>query len=156
LEILHDAAEVATAQGEAELLAQAALAYEQVSWRGARQGAVGPAFLLERALRQLPETNTLLRAHVAGALARALVYTGTPAEARAQGARAIAMARRLGDPGALATSLVYMFDFIWEPEHTDELIGYATEMLAAAERAGNMEIVGLAYAWRLFLYLECG
>ena len=67
-------------------------------------------------------------------------------EARAQGSRAIAMARQLGDPAALATNLSYMFDFTWDPEHTEELIGYATEMLTAAEQAGNMEIVAIAYA----------
>ncbi len=156
LEILLDAAEVATALGEAELSARAALAYEQVAWRGRRQPAVPPTFLLERALRQLPETNAMLQAQVAGALARALVYAGAIAEAHAQGARAIAMARQLGDPASLATSLTHMFDITWTTDHTEELISYATEMLSAAEQAGNMEIVSIAYGWRLSLYLEFG
>ena len=72
------------------------------------------------------------------------------------GTRAIAMARQLGDPAALATNLGYMFDFSWEPEHSEELIGYATEMLTAAEQAGNMEIVAIAYGWRLVFHLEFG
>ena len=41
-------------------------------------------------------------------------------------------------------------------EHTEELIGYATEMLTAAEQAGNMEIVAVAYSWRLVFHLELG
>jgi hypothetical protein len=81
---------------------------------------------------------------------------GHPAAARAQGSQAIAMARQLGDPAALATNLSYMFDFAWEPEHTEALIGSATEMLTAAEQAGNMEIVAVAYGWRLAFYLELG
>ena len=156
LETLREAADVATALGEAELSARAALAYEQVAWRGSLPGDPPAASLLQRAIRQLPEVNATLLAQVAGALARALVYAGAPAEARAQGSRAIAMARELGDPAALATNLSYMFDFAWEPEHTKALIGYATEMLTAAEQAGNMEIVAVAYGWRLVFYLEFG
>jgi DNA-binding CsgD family transcriptional regulator len=156
LPTLRDAAEVATALGEAELSARAALAYEHVAWRGGGHDDPPPRHLLERAMRQLPETYATLRAQVAGALARALVYAGATTEAQAQGALAVAMARQLGDPAALATNLSYMFDLTWEPEHTQALIGYATEMLNAAEQAGNMEIVAIAYAWRLVLYLEFG
>ncbi len=35
-------------------------------------------------------------------------------------------------------------------------IGYATEMLTAAEQAGNMEIVAIACGWRLAFYLVVG
>jgi len=107
-------------------------------------------------MHQLPEIHATLRAQVAGGLARALVYAGALDDARAQGARAIAIARQLGDPAARAMSLSYMFDATWIPEHTDELIDYATEMLAAAEEAGNTEMVGIAYHWRLCLHLEFG
>ena len=51
-------------------------------------------------------------------------------------------------------NLVYMLDAPWTTNHTDEHIGGATEMLAAAEEAGNMEIVGMAYGWRLCMHLE--
>ncbi len=151
LETLRDAAEVATALGEPELSARAALAYEQVAWRAGLPGDPPAANLLQRAMRQLPDGHATLQAQLAGALARAFVYAGAAAEARAQGSRAIAMARELGDPAALATNLSYMFDFTWEPEHSKELIGYATEMLTAAEQAGYMEIVAIAYGWRLVL-----
>ena len=153
---LCDAAGVATALGEAELSARAALAYEQAAWRSGLPGNPPAASLLQRAMRQLPDDHATLQAQLAGALARALIYADAPAEARAQGARAIAMARQLGDPAALATNLNYMFDFSWEPEHLEALLGYATEMLTAAEQSGNMEIVHIAYAWRLVFYLEFG
>jgi DNA-binding NarL/FixJ family response regulator len=156
LETLRGAAEVATALGEAELLARAALAYEHVAWRSALSGDPPSAYLLERAIRQLPRGHATLEAQLAGALARALIHAGAFTEARAQGARAITMARQLGEPAALATNLSYMFDSTWEPEHSEELIGYATEMLTAAEQAGNMEIVAVAYAWRLVFQLEFG
>jgi DNA-binding CsgD family transcriptional regulator len=156
LQTLLSAADVASGLGDHELFARAALAYEQATWRSGNHGNVTPAYLLERALRQITESHATLRALVAGGLARALVQAGALDDARAQGARAIAMARQLGDPDARAMSLSYMFDTTWIPEHTEELIGYATEMLAAAEQAGNTEMVGIAYHWRLCLYLEFG
>ena len=149
LETLRDAAEVATALGEAELLARAALAYEHAAWRSGLPGDPPRRICWNGRYVSSQRGHATLQAQLAGALARALIYAGASAEARAQGARAIAMARQLGDPAALATNLSYMFDFTWEPEHTEELIGYATEMLTAAEQAGNMEIVAIAYGWRL-------
>jgi DNA-binding CsgD family transcriptional regulator len=160
LQTLLGAITAANTIGDHELSARAALSYENLGWRGDIRADIhsgtSPAYLLERAMRQLPETETTLRAQVAGALARALRHAGAFEEARKQAARAIAMARQLGDPAALATSLSCMFDSTWAPDHTEELIGYATEMLAAAEQAGNMETVAIAYSWRLCLQLEFG
>jgi DNA-binding CsgD family transcriptional regulator len=156
LQTLLRAAVAASAIGDRELFARAALAYEQIGWRGDIHGGTPPQYLLEQAMRQLPESEATLRAQVAGALARAFLHAGDPEEAREQGARAIAMARQLGDPVALATSLAYILDSTWAPEHTEEAIDHATEMLAAAEQAGNMEIAAIAHAWRLSLNLEFG
>jgi DNA-binding CsgD family transcriptional regulator len=156
LQTLLSAINAASAIGDHELFARAALAYEEIGWRGDIHSGTPPEYLLERAMRQLPETEATLRAQVAGALARALLHAGALEAAREQGVRAITMARQLGDPAALATSLAHLFDLSWVPEHTEELIGHATEMLVAAEQAGNMEIVAISYAWRLCLHLEFG
>ena len=66
----------ATALGESELLARAALAYEQVAWRAGLPGDPPAAYLLQRAMRHLPEGHAPLLAQLAGALARAFVYAG--------------------------------------------------------------------------------
>ena len=144
-------AAAASVVGEHEIFARAALVYEQVAWRGDSHGGTPPAYLLERALRQLSEAQATLRAQVAGGLARALLHAGALAEARAHGERAIAMARQLGDPGALAMNLVYMIDAAWTTDHGEELIGYATEMLAAAEQAATWK----SLAWPILGDCAC-
>jgi DNA-binding NarL/FixJ family response regulator len=141
-----------------EILAQAALAYEQTS---IRSGLFFPdpsttGRLLGEALRQAPEMESALRARLAGALGRALLYSGAEAEGRTQVAEAITMARQAGDPGVLAANINHLFNFGWGPESTQELLRNATEMVAAAEQSGDLEIVHWAYGWRIPLYLELG
>jgi DNA-binding CsgD family transcriptional regulator len=66
------------------------------------------------------------------------------------------MARRGGDPAVLATNISHLFNSFWGPESSEELLHSATEMVAAARRSGDTEIVAQAHAWRLPLYLELG
>jgi DNA-binding CsgD family transcriptional regulator/plastocyanin len=157
LSTLAAAAKAASGLGLHELLAQAALAYEQTSWRS---GIVSPnplpVQLLEEALREVPETTPALRARLSGALGRALLYANAESEARAQVARSIAMARQVGDPAVLAANISNLFNFFWGPESTEELLRSATEMVAAARQSGDLEMVHDAHAWRLPLYLELG
>ena len=155
LEMLRDGADLAAALGESELCARAALAYEQVAWRNAQPADPRPRYLLERALQQLPETQAALRTQVAGALARALVHEGAPTEATVQGEQAIAMARQLGDPGALATCLYYLGD-VFGGRGSEESVRYAAEALAAAGQVDNVEMVHHAHAWRLISFMERG
>jgi len=156
LENLRAAAEAASAWRMPELLARAALAYEQTAWRQGMPADPPPERLLERALQNLAEADVALRAQVTGALARALVYAGAEAAAQIQAARAVALARQLSNPAVLATSLSSMFGFFRGPHDTGEFLARATEMLGAAEQAGNMELVAVAHSWRVALHLELG
>jgi hypothetical protein len=97
LTTLGETAKAANALGLPHLLADAALAHEQAAWRSGLADPP-PGRLLEEALRQVPETESVLRARLAGALGRALLYAGAESEARARVARSIAMARQVGDP----------------------------------------------------------
>jgi DNA-binding CsgD family transcriptional regulator len=155
LATLRDAVELASALGEAELCARAALAYEQAAWRGAIAADPKPRYLLERALQQLDETQPAMRAQVVGALARALLHDGADAEAKQQGERAIAMARQLGDPGVLATCLYCLLDVVGGHE-TEDSLRYAADALAAARQVGNLEMVHVAHAWRFLSFMERG
>jgi DNA-binding CsgD family transcriptional regulator len=157
LTTLGEAAKAATRLGLTDVLGNAALAYEQTSWRSGLLSPDPPSRqLLEEALRQVPETKTALRARLAGALGRALLYANAEAEGRAQVAEAIEMARQVGDPAVLAANISHLFNFFWGPESTEELLRSATEMVAAARQSGDLEIVHEAYDWRLPLYLELG
>jgi DNA-binding CsgD family transcriptional regulator len=155
LATLRDAADLATASGEVELSARAALAYEQAAWRGAMPAEPKPRYLLERALQRLGETQPAIRTQVVGALARALLYDGADEEAKLQGERAIAMARQLGDPGVLATCLYCLLDVLGGRE-TEESLRYAADALDAARQVGNLEMVHIAHAWRFLSFMERG
>jgi DNA-binding CsgD family transcriptional regulator len=157
LSTLGEAAKTASGLGLPEVLAQAALAYEQTSWRaGLFTPDPPPRRLLEEALREVPERKPALRARLMGALGRALLYAGAEFEGRAQVAKAIAMARQVGDPAVLAANISRLFTSFWGPESTEELLRSATEMLAAAAQSGELELLYDAYGWRLPLYLELG
>jgi class 3 adenylate cyclase/DNA-binding CsgD family transcriptional regulator len=154
---LAEAADAAEALGLAEILARAALAFELVMWRSSHfDDAQLSKDLLERALRGLPATQTALRVQVEGALTRALLYSEGEEKAKVQGTRAVALARRLGDPAVLASSLFYQSDFVWGPDQTEEGLRYASELLAAARQSGNLEIAFTAHPLRLAFYLELG
>jgi len=156
LSTLCETAKAASRLGLPDVLADAALAYEQAAWRNSSSPDPSPGALLREAFRQVPETERALRARLTGALGRALLYANAEAEARAQVAKSIAMAREVGDPAVLAANLSHLYDFSWKPESTEELLGCATEMLAAAQRSGDPEMVHYAHAWRLNHYLELG
>jgi class 3 adenylate cyclase len=80
LPTLAAAANTASTIGLPEILAQAALSYEHAAWRSGFSPDPPPGRLLEEALCQVPQTASALRAQLAGALGRALLYGG--AEAR--------------------------------------------------------------------------
>jgi hypothetical protein len=114
LSILADAAKAAKRLGLPEILANAALAYQQSSWRsGLLNPDPPPTQLLEEALDEVPETKPALRARLSGALGRALLYANAEVEAegRALVAEAIGMARsrRSGGAGSQYLSPVQLF-----------------------------------------------
>src|SRR5262249_36756860 len=76
--------------------------------------------------------------------------------------QATAMARRLGDPELIAYSLVGMFFTLMGPEHVEQRLAIATEMLDCA-KAANVELdlhVGHTLTdglfWRGYCLLELG
>jgi len=153
---LAEAAKTASGLGLEDVLAQAALSYEQAAWRSALSLHPPPRQLLEEALCQVQQTASALQAQLAGALGRALLYGGAEAEARVQVARSIEMARKVGDPAVLASNIDHLFNFPWGPESTEELLHFATEMVTGAERSGDPLLVHLAHGRRMILHLELG
>ena len=153
---LREAAEAALHLDRYELLAKSALAYEWVSWRVGRAADAPPERLLADALRIVPESEIKLRVELTGGLARSLLYAGSEKEARERLDFAIAIARRLGDPALLASTLEYLFDFPWGPDGTRNLLALASEALEAAMRSGNAEVAYMARVRRVACRLELG
>src|SRR6185437_10842748 len=69
---------------------------------------------------------------------------------------AIAMARALGDPAAIAASLAAFNDFPYDPEETAQLLAADIEMGAMAERVGDLEILSQAHYRHAVHALELG
>jgi DNA-binding NarL/FixJ family response regulator len=112
--------------------------------------------LLEEALDGLPDAEAALRIRVMGLLARDRLHTGVVDESRALVLRAIGMARDLGDPAALATSLAGKMDFPWQPHETEQMLADGYEMAEMAERANDLENVARAHFRCVSYLLELG
>jgi DNA-binding CsgD family transcriptional regulator len=149
------AADLARSLGLPQDLAQAALGFEETTWRPGLPGGAA-ALLLEEAFRALGEGDSLLKARVLGSRARALAFTGATDAAEAVEAQAVAMARRIGDPTTLAAALKARFYTRWRPEQIRLRLGAATELIGLAEAADEPEAALNGHGWRLFDLMELG
>ncbi len=146
-----EAAEIADGLGDAELLALAAIGYEEACWRPgiADQLSVG---LLERAAVALGDEPSQLRVGVLGGLARSLEIRGR----HERGARvrddAVTMARRLGDRHGLARVLVGSY---WDrgTRSNQEILAMLTEARDIAFAVGDDELRTEAMNWRVSSFL---
>jgi class 3 adenylate cyclase/DNA-binding NarL/FixJ family response regulator len=155
LDTLQETADIARRLGLSEHLARAALEFELTTW-AARYPTAPTVRLLEEALRMLGEAETALRARTLGGLARALLYTGLLQHAAAYAEQAVALARRVRDPAALAFNLAVMLDMPWGPEQTEARLIDAREVLRHAEAAGDAELITHAHSRILLCHLELG
>jgi len=156
-EAFMEAAELARTTNRAEDLARAALGL------GAGLGGFEVRLfdqrqidLLEEALRALPTVDSALRAWVTARLGVALSFVGSE-ERRVELAReAVQMARRVGDPAALAYALSTYCDAIATPEHLEERLAASREMVDLAREAGDRELELLARRFRVEALFQTG
>jgi DNA-binding CsgD family transcriptional regulator/tetratricopeptide (TPR) repeat protein len=147
LEAFRAAAGIARELGNAQLLARAAIGFEDACWRPgmADQGAVE---VLEEAAAALGDERSELRAGLLGGLARALDFQGDHARAAIVRANAIEMARDLGDQVCLATVLMRSY-WSLRASSMEEILNTLTEARDLGEELGNTEIRAEAMAWRV-------
>src|SRR5262245_55249959 len=155
LDTLQEAADIARSLESPEHLARAALEFEQTTW-AARCPAAPAVRLLEEALPALGEAETALRARTLGSLARALLYTGLLQHATVSAEQAVALARRVRAPEALAFNMGCTVELPWGPEQTEARLTDAMEVLRLAEAAGDVELPSNAYSRLLLCHLELG
>jgi ATP/maltotriose-dependent transcriptional regulator MalT len=156
VETVRAAADIARSRGMSVALAEAAYIYADIAWRDTAYMEARSGPLLEQALEGLPEAETVLRIRLMGSLARDRLHTGSVTESKALSARAIAMARRLGDPAALATSLAGLSDFPWFPHETEQMLAEASETAEMGERANDLEVALRGNFRRMSMLLELG
>jgi hypothetical protein len=132
---LREAAAIARASGRVESLARAALAWPisaaSLAFPGHYLDPDGTA-LVEEALAALPPGDGALRARLLAAIASA------HAERDRVAADALAMARRCANADALAAALVARHWALWEPAHTEKRLALAEELVALADRRGDV------------------
>ena len=146
-EAFASAAEIARRLGSAELLARAAIGYEEACWRpgvASREGID----LLEEALAMVGEEDDELRIGLLAGLARALGFQGEPERGAIVRGNAVALARARGDRAALAKVLVRSY---WARGTTplEEILSMLTEARDLAEELGDVETQTEAMAWRV-------
>jgi tetratricopeptide (TPR) repeat protein len=149
------AAERARALGDASSFARAALGF------GFAAPGVGAVYgtlvaLLEEALRLLGDADSADRATVLGSLASALYFSRDELRREELSSEAVAMARRVGDPGALARALLQRHHVLWGSDSVPERLGICDELIRFAGDSGDRPIALHGRLWRLVDLLDAG
>ena len=154
----REAADLAEREGRSDYLAQAALGYGgRIVWEVSRDDDY-LVTLLERALAALGEGDCTLTVRLLARLAGGPLRDATfpPERRRRLAEKALAMARRIGDPGALTWALTGYVSAHHSPDFTHEQVGLATEVIAIATDSGDLERAAEAYDNRAWARLELG
>jgi class 3 adenylate cyclase/DNA-binding SARP family transcriptional activator len=150
------AAVIAERIGAPEDLARAAIGYAGRAGEDWGEAPPRKIDLLERALAALPGGMDALRARLESQLARALLFTDARDRIEQLSDDALESARRSGDEQALGEALVARHWAVWNPGHVDECLRIADELVACAERAGDMDLMQNGLADRIIAFAELG
>ena len=147
IQAFRAAAEIGRELDDAELLATAAVGFEEACWRPGitDQGAVQ---ILNEASLALGDADSELRVMLLAGLGRAHAFLGEYAASEAVRARAIAMARRLEYRPGLATVLVRSY---WSHSEgsLEETLDMLSEARGLAETIGAIDVQTEAMEWRV-------
>ena len=166
----RDAADAARKAGDAVPLARAALGMQALGARSGAQSAevldllVEADHLLDGGPAQAPTDGTAgdrraLHSRVLAAITRVLRHgsgAGSGLELLATANRAVELAALSDDAAALAGAKLALHDARWIPGSAAVRLPIAGEMLAAALRAHDAELVALAHQLRAAALLELG
>ena len=149
------AIELARGLGSADRLARAALG---AGGRFYAPGAIDlrEIELFDEALTVLPPGDSALRVRLLARQAENLVCAEPRSRAREPADEAVAMARRLGEPEALAAALVGQHAALLHADHAKQRRRLAEEALAVAGELGALEMSALGRHWLLYDLAELG
>jgi DNA-binding SARP family transcriptional activator len=139
-------------------LGRAALGYGgRITW-GASRDDGHLADLLERALHALPDADSSLRVRLLARLAGGPLRDSTadPERRRSLGTEALEMARRIGDPSTLAGALSGYANSQVSPDFAAQQAALATELVAVALEAGDLERAVEGYQYHVESSIELG
>jgi eukaryotic-like serine/threonine-protein kinase len=111
---------------------------------------------LEDALSLLGETDIGWRARLLARLAEALQYSDSADRRNSLASEAIALARQVNDPAALAEVLYRIYVALLSPDQADDRLATATEILDLSRRTRNARLGLRAHYLRIRDLLELG
>jgi DNA-binding SARP family transcriptional activator/tetratricopeptide (TPR) repeat protein len=150
-----DAAAAARGLGRGDLLGRAALGF----------GGIGVTIsepddvlirLLEEAVKLLGNRDGALRARLLARLAVELYYAPERSRADSLSAQALTLAERAPTGAPLAEALSARHVALWTPDHVDERLAIADEMVTLAEGIGDTAAALQARNWRILDLFEIG
>ncbi|TMC03996.1 MAG: tetratricopeptide repeat protein [Chloroflexi bacterium] len=153
-EAYRRAADLARTAGAAEPLARAALGVGLATTMGIVDRL--EIELLEQALGAVGEADSVLRSRLLARLAMALHDIASVDRRRVLSDQAIAMARRAGDPAAIAVALVDRHVAIGIHEPAEELLAMSGEVVRLATARGDRHLELRARRLRVGSLLEVG
>ncbi|MFC7503348.1 ATP-binding protein [Nocardioides sp. GCM10030258] len=152
-----EAAGLARARGDGSGLAEAALGFAAgLSGFEVRLWDRTQMDLLEEALVLLDGQETIARADVMARLSVAMSFAGDPVRRSALAEQAVELARRLGDPRAIAHALAARCDTMAGPAHSERREADAGEVISCARRVGDLGLELLGLRLRIVALLEQG
>ncbi|MEO6029693.1 MAG: AAA family ATPase [Candidatus Binatia bacterium] len=154
-ETLERALRSARALGAAHMFARAALGIGRLNAETGTPDQTLIAFLRE-ALRGLGDGDDPLAAAVMARLAMALYFTRAEEERAELSERAVAMARRLGDPTAIVIALINRHFMLWGPGDVEARLAISAEGLELAGHLADPQLGFEMQRWRLLDLLENG
>jgi class 3 adenylate cyclase/tetratricopeptide (TPR) repeat protein len=154
-ETLLRAANLGRSLGSTESMINAALELVHVTYLVGLP-ALPAVRLLEEILARLGADDSHLKARALGGLARIMGFTEEQEKHRTYAQEAVAMARRFDDPELLSYSLLGMFFTLMGPDHAEQRLGIATEMLDLARSENSIERMVDGLFWRAFCLFELG
>ena len=110
--------------------------------------------LLDEAARALGDDNPALSARVLSRLAVELYWSHESDRRRQLSDRAVALAREVGEPQALAAALIAQSWANWNPDNPEERLRTTAEARALAHEAGDDELELEAWTWQIAAMLE--
>jgi len=149
------AAEVARTLSDSEGLGRAVLGFAGLfgEWGSVDDRTIG---VLEEALDSLGEEDSALRALLLSRLGIELWMSGSPEPAELPSRKSVEVARRVGDPRALADALWIRYLVLGGPEDVDDRLAAGEEIVRAGEEAGAVDKQLTGVYFRIVALLELG
>jgi DNA-binding SARP family transcriptional activator/tetratricopeptide (TPR) repeat protein len=112
--------------------------------------------VLDRATEKTAGEMTVDRVRLLARMCGTLYYTEQRDRTAILSEEATEIALRLRDPEPIALSCAARRQALWNPSHLTDRLAISTEMLAAAQEAGQLELQLQAHAWLVTDLLESG